>query len=113
MAHIKECFFHIVGEPTAEETTRSTTNYVGATLLYDKGKGYYMMINRCGRFTIHDEKYGNHILNSFTLGDKAPYLYECVVPCARSGKAKERQAVELFDANVVDAVKRLGYEIDE
>lgn len=114
MAYIKEMNFHIVGTPTESEVDHSiTNNYVNAALGYSKGKGYYWRISRHGRFTVRDEQYGDHVLCAFSFGDKAPSLYEIIVPCQRASKKREREAIELFESNVITAIThRLGYDIE-
>ena len=113
MGYIREAYFHIKGTPTEETTLQLNDNYVHAAIGYDKGKGYYWRISREGRFTVHDDVYGDHILHAFRLCDPSPSLYEFLVPCKRAGKAKEREAIELFDSNVVSAIiHRLGYDIE-
>lgn len=114
MPYIKQIYFHIKGTPKEDEVFETVTNnYVNAALGYDKGNGYYWRISRSGRYTIHTNEYGDYVMNSFQLCDPAPSLYELLVPCKRAGKAREREAIELFDSNVVSAITdRLGYEIE-
>lgn len=113
MKIIKEIYFHIKGTPHEDEVFETVTdNYVHAKVGYEKGKGYFWQINRSGRYTWQDGDI-NLILNAFQLGDRAPFIHECLVPCGRAGKAKEREAIELFDSNVVSAIiHRLGYDIE-
>ena len=113
MASIKELYYHIKGTPKVNETTNCNNNYVAAWVSYDKGKGYFMNIRRYGRFTWHDDTYGDCVMQSFSLWDDAPHLSECLVPCSRAGKARERDAIALFDARVQNAVAGLGYEVDQ
>lgn len=113
MAAIKEMFFHIKGTKDYTTTNQYARNYVRASLRYEKGEGYIWTIHRVGRYIWHDEKYGDVAMECFTLGDKAPSLRECILSCTRAGKAREREAVELFDSNVVSAIThRLGYDIE-
>lgn len=114
MARIKELDFHIKGTPDYTTTDQHAKNYINASLGYDKGKGYFWSIYREGRYTWHDDEYGDRVMRCFTLGDKAPSLWEYLVPCNRAGKAREREAIELFESNVISAIThRLGYEIDD
>lgn len=115
MAYIKEKYFHIKGTPKEDEVFSTVTNnYVHAVLGYDKGKGYYWRISRSGKYTLRSNEYGDSVMCCFRLSDPSPSLYELLVPCGRRGKAKEREAVELFDNNVVSAITdRLGYDIEE
>lgn len=113
MASIKEVFFHIKGTKDYTTTNQYVRNYVRASLYYSKGRGYVWSIYRVGRYTWHDDEYGDMKMQCFTLGDKAPSINECLLPCTRAGKAREREAVELFDSNVVSAIThRLGYDIE-
>jgi len=115
MKHIKDVYFHINGTPKQEEAFECVTdNYVHAYLLYVKGKGYCWSIHRCGKYIFHDDHTGEDVkMDSFKLYDRSPSIYECLVPCNRAGKAREREAVELFDSNVFTAIReRLGYDTD-
>ena len=114
MAYIRENHYHIKGTPMEDEVFKTCTdNYVVAVLGYDKGKGYYWRISREGRYTLRSEGFDDVVMRAFSLGDRAPSLYEILVPCNRAGKTRQRQAEELFDINVVNAIKhRLGYEIE-
>ena len=115
MAYIKEKYFHIKGTPKEDEVFSTVTNnYVNAVLGYDKGKGYYWRISRSGKYTLRSNEYGDSVMCCFRLSDPSPSLYELLVPCGRRSKAKEREAVELFDNNIVSAITdRLGYTIDD
>lgn len=114
MAYIKEISFHIKGMPRENEVFHvCTNNYVNAVLGYDKGKGYYWRISRSGRYTMRGEGYDDTVMCAFRLADPSPSLYEILVPCSRAGKAREREAIELFESNVVSAiVHRLGYDVE-
>lgn len=114
MAYFRNVDYHIKGTPTAEQAmTERQDNYVNAVLGYSKGKGYYWRISRMGKFTVSDEKYGDYILCSYRLCDPSPSIYEFLVSCNRAGKARQREAEELFDSNVVSAIiHRLGYDIE-
>lgn len=112
MARIKENYYHIKGTPTQETEKQNAHNYVGAYLSYDKGKGYVMFIHRYSRWTWHDDKYGDSVMESFTMGDRSPCLREYLIQCNRASKKREAEAIELFDKNVLNAVIDLGYEID-
>ena len=113
MAYFRSEYYHIKGTPKENEVFSTiTNNYVEAVLGYDKGKGYFWRISREGRYTLRCEE-GDFVMCAFNIADKSPYLYEVLVPCARAGKARQRQAEELFDCNVVSAIKnRLGYDIE-
>ena len=112
MARIKENYYHIKGTPTQETEKQNAHNYVGASLSYDKGKGYVMLIHRYSRWTWHDDKYGDSVMESFTMGDRSPCLREYLIQCNRASKKREAEAIELFEKNVLNAVIDLGYEID-
>ena len=114
MAYIREKYYHIKGTPRENEVfSTCTNNYVVAVLGYDKGKGYYWRISREGRYTLRSEGFDDVVMRAFSMGDRAPSLYETLVPCGRAGKARQRQAEELFDCNVVSTIKnRLGYDIE-
>lgn len=114
MAYIRENNYHIKGTPKENEIFKTcTNNYVNAVLGYDKGKGYYWRISRHGRYTMRGEGFDDTIMCSFRLADPSPSLYEILVPCSRAGKAREREAIELFESNVVSAiVHRLGYDVE-
>lgn len=113
MAAIKEVFFHIKGTKDYTTTSQYVRNYVRASLRYEKGRGYVWYIHRVGRYTWHDEEYGDTVMVCFTIGDKAPSLSECILPCTRAGKAREREAIKIFDSEVLDVIHQLGYDIDE
>lgn len=52
-------------------------------------------------------------LTIYVLKDNPEIWRECLVPTQRKGKAKEREATELFDSNVVSAIiHRFGYDIE-
>lgn len=116
---IKTLYAHIVGTPTDKTDDMNVKdNYIIATLDYTKGKGYTWSIRPIGQYTIYDAKYGNCVMNVIscglfsTIGQKPEIYRECLVECGRRGKAKEREAIELFDSNVFSAIKNLGYETD-
>lgn len=113
MAAIKEVFFHIKGTKDYTTANQYSRNYVRASLRYEKGEGYIWTIHRVGRYTWHDKEYGDTVMACFTIGDKAPSLSECILPCTRAGKVRERMAIDMFDGNVVNTIRMLGYEIDE
>ena len=109
---IREMFFHIKGTPDKTTQDSRARNYISASLIYDKGHGYLWYIHRVGRYTWSDQ-YGDRVMQSYTIGDLAPSIYEYILPCTRAGKAREREAIELFDGSVVSAIiHRLGYEIE-
>ena len=112
MAHIKEKYYHIVGTPTKETHDQNTKNYVEAHVGYDKGRGYYLSVHRAGRYTLHDEKFGDIEMHCFTIGDKAPSVWDYIVPCNRASKKREQEAIAIFDAEAKDVVLNLGYDID-
>ena len=114
MAYIKETNYHIKGTPREDDAFETCTdNYVVAVLGYDKGNGYSWRICREGRYTLRSEGFDDVVMRAFNLCDKSPSLYEILVPCNRAGKARQRQAEELFDRNVVSTIKnRLGYDIE-
>ena len=118
MSYIKEAYFHIKGTPTKETTDMNIKrNYIMATLDYTKGKGYTWSMRPIGQHTVKDEKYGDAVMNVISYGlfsSIHPEIWrECLVECGRRGKAKEREAVELFEKNVVSAITdRLGYDIE-
>ena len=114
MKHIKDMYFHIKGTPKQNETFKHVTdNYVRASLVYNKGKGYYLLIYRCGKYMLHNDYTGEDVkMESFSMGDRAPTLYECLVPCNRAGKAREREAVAVYISCVLETVYMIGYDID-
>lgn len=119
MPYIKEKYFHIKGTPDKTTTDNGVKrNYIYTTLEYIKGIGYTWSIRPTGRYTWKDEKYGDTVMNVISYGllsKNNPEIWrECLIPCGRRSKLKEREAVELFDNNVVSAVTdRLGYTIDD
>lgn len=115
---IKTIYFHIKGKPLNTTNDQNVTdNYIMASIDYTKGIGYTWSIRPIGQYTVHDDKYGDYVMNRLTvyvLKDNLEIWRECLVPTQRKGKAKEREAVELFDSNVLSAIKnRLGYDIEE
>lgn len=115
---IKTIYFHIKGKPfNTIQDQDVKDNYVMACLDYVKGKGYTWSIRPIGQYTIHDDKYGDIVMNRLTvyiLRDNPEIYKELLVKCSRKGKAKEREAIELFDNNVRNAIThRLGYDIEE
>ena len=104
---INELYFHIKGTPREDEAPKATTNnYVYAAVGYDKGKGYYWLIHRCGKFKID-----GCTLISFEASEKC--IREYLVPCTRASEARKNKATELFCSNVVSAIThRLGYDIE-
>lgn len=117
MMSIKTCYFHIKGKP--DNTTRDqnvTDNYIMADLDYVKGRGYAWSIRPIGQYTAGNDKYGYYLMNRLTvyvLKDNKEIYKEILVPCSRRSKTKEREAIELFDSNVVSAIiHRLGYDVD-
>lgn len=112
MKHIKDMYFHIKGTPKQEEVFSPVTdNYVRASLVYDKGKGYYLLINRCGKFMLHNDCTGEDVkIESFSMGDRSPSLFECLVPCNRAGKAREREAFGIYISCVYETIYMLGYD---
>ena len=116
---IKKVYFHINGKPENTTTDMNVKdNYIMASLDYTKGIGYTWSIRPIGQYTIYDDKYGNALMNviSFGLLSSMPkeIWRECLVKCGRRGKAKEREAIEIFDSNVLAAVKnRLGYDVEK
>ena len=118
MSYIKEAYFHIKGTPTNETSDMSVkNNYIMANLEYVKGEGYTWSIRPIGQYTLYDDKYGNHVMNVISYGllsKNNPEIWrECLVKCVRRGKAKEKEAVELFESNVICAIiYRLGYDIE-
>ncbi len=116
MATIKDVFFHINGKPENTTTDMNVKdNYIMASLDYTKGTGYTWSIRPIGQYTVKTDD-GDYIMNRLTvyiLKDNEEIYKEILVPCKRSGKAKEREATELFDSNVVSAItNRLGYDIE-
>lgn len=119
MGYIREAYFHIKGTPTKETADMNERkNYVYAYLDYTKGKGYTWSIRPIGQHTYHDDiARKDFVMNVIAYGlfsNDFPEIYrECLVECGRRGKAREREAIELFDSNVVSAIiHRLGYNID-
>ena len=114
MAYFRNVDYHIKGTPKENEIFDiCADNYVRAVLGYDKGKGYYWRISRSGKYTLRMDGYDDTVMRAFSLGDRSPSLYEILVPCNRAGKARQREAEELFDSNVVSAIiHRLGYDIE-
>ena len=114
MKHIKDVYFHIKGTPKQEEVFKTVTdNYVRAALVYDKGRGYYLSIGRWGKFMRHDDYSGDDIaMQAFSLVDKAPSRYECLVPCKRASKAKESEAIEMFYSYALATVRAIGYDVE-
>lgn len=115
--NIKTVYFHINGTPTnITDDCNVKDNYIMADLDYTKGKGYTWSIRPIGQYTIYDEKYGNAVMNRVTihLNKNIPEIYdECLVSCNRRGKAKEREAIKLFNCNVYSAIKhRLKYDVE-
>ena len=115
MAHIKDLYFHIKGTPKQDEVFETVTdNYVRASLVHDKGKGYYLSIGRMGKFMFHDDYTGKDVpMQSFSMGDKAPSRYECLVPCGRASKARGREAIEMFNSYAFATVRAIGYDVEE
>ena len=114
---IRKEYFHIKGKPL--NTTGDpgvTDNYILATLDYTKGSGYTWSIRPIGQYTVKTDD-GDFLMNRMTiyiLKDNKEIYKECLVPCQRKGKVKQKEAEELFEGNVVAAIThRLGYEIDK
>lgn len=117
MPQIKVNYFHIKGKPYNTTNDQDVTdNYILATLDYTNGIGYTWSIRPIGQYTAGDDKYGYCLMNRMTvflLKDNPEIYKECLVGCKRSGKAKQKEAEELYDSNVISAItNRLGYEID-
>lgn len=115
---IKTIYFHIKGKPfNTIQDQGVKDNYVMACLDYVKGNGYTWSIRPIGQYTIHDDKYGDIVMNRLTvyiLRDNPEIYKELLVECNRKGKTKEREAIELFDSNVRNVITcRLGYDIEE
>lgn len=114
MKHIKKMYFHIKGRPKQDEVFKCVTdNYVYAYLAYVKNTGYYLVIHRCGKYTFHDDYTGEDVkMENYTVGDLQS-LYECLLPCNHAGKAREREAIKLFDSSIFTTIhERLGYDTD-
>ena len=115
---VKTEYFHVKGTPLNTTTDMNVKkNYIMANLDYTKGKGYTWSIRPIGQYTIKDDKFGDAVMNviSFGLFSESPdEIYkECLVPCQRRGKAKEKEAIEYFDSNILSAItNRLGYDIE-
>lgn len=110
---IKEKCYHLKGTPKESEVFKTiTNNYLSTRVTYEKGRGYYMVISRMGKYT-YDYGDGTVVMEAFRLADPSPHLFECLVPCTRAGKAREREAVKMFDENILSAITKLGYEIEE
>ena len=114
---IRKEYFHIKGKPL--NTTGDpgvTDNYILATLDYTKGSGYTWSIRPIGQYTVKTDD-GDFLMNRMTiyiLKDNKEIYKECLVPCQRKGKVKQKEAEELFEGNVVAAIEnRLGYKIDK
>lgn len=117
MPTIREKYFHIKGKPVnTTEDQNVVDNYILATLDYTKGIGYTWSMRPIGQYTTKTDE-GSIIMNRMTvyvLKESKEIYKECLVPCKRQGKVKEKEAEELFEGNVVAAIEnRLGYEIDE
>ena len=117
MPQIKVNYFHIKGKPLNTTNDQNVTdNYILAALDYTKGVGYTWSIRPIGQYTAGDDKYGYCLMNRMTvflLKDNPEIYKECLVGCKRPGKAKQKEAEELYDSNVISAItNRLGYEID-
>lgn len=114
---IKKVYFHINGKPENTTTDMDVKdNYIMASLDYTKGAGYTWSIRPIGQYTVKSDD-GDYLMNRLTvyiLKNNEEIYKECLVPCKRSGKAKEREAIEMFDSNVLAAVKnRLGYDVEK
>ena len=115
MKHIKDVYFHIKGTPKQNEVFKTVTdNYVSASLIYVKGKGYYWLIYRCGRYTLHNDCTGEDVkMDNYTIGGSSQSMCECLLPCNRAGKTREREAIKIFDSNVFTTIReRLGYDTE-
>lgn len=117
MSTIRKKYFHIKGKPVnTTENWNVVDNYILATLDYTKGRGYTWSMRPIGQYTTKTDE-GSIIMNRMTvyvLKESKEIYKECLVPCKRQGKVKEKEAEELFEGNVVAAIEnRLGYEIDE
>lgn len=115
--NIKTMYFHIKGKPLNTINDQNVTdNYIMADLDYVKGRGYAWSIRPIGQYTAGDDKYGYYLMNRLTvyiLKDNEEIYKEIIVPCSRRGKAKEREAIELFNCNVYSAIKhRLKYDVE-
>ena len=116
MPQIKSNYFHIKGKQLNTTNDQNVTdNYILASLDYTKGIGYTWSIRPIGQYTVYTED-GDFLMNRLTvyiLKDNKEIYKECLVGCKRSGKAKQKEAEELYDSNVISAItNRLGYEID-
>ena len=111
---LRRVCFHIKGMDKASmrDGVTGNPNYVLATLNYTPKNGwcYYWRISPVYKYMVDGVEF---IAEPFGLSVATGSLKESLVKCARKSKAKEAEACEYFDSNVVSAIiHRLKYNIE-
>lgn len=109
---LKKQYFHICGMKTAAEKSgiSGDPNYICAELLYNPQKGYYSDIRPVYKYMLEDvEMVGTPFGCSVAPG----MLSEILVPCNRQSKKAEKEAIEIYDRDLMSYISRLRYRVDE